>query len=86
MGREMADQNNYSEAVAEKIDKEIEAILRGAEKRATEIVTRRKDMLQKIAKILVEKETIEREEYEKIIGAKSQITNSKSQINSKTKR
>jgi len=61
-------QNNYSEAVAEKIDKEIEAILRGAEKRATEIVAKRRDMLEKIAKTLVEKETIEREEFEKIMG------------------
>ncbi|HLD70585.1 MAG TPA: ATP-dependent zinc metalloprotease FtsH [Negativicutes bacterium] len=67
-------QNNYSEAVAEKIDKEIEAILRGAEKRATEIVAKRRDMLEKIAKTLVEKETIEREEFEKIMGVK---TNSK---------
>ncbi len=61
-------QNNYSESVAEKIDKEIETILRGAEKRATEIVAKRKDMLEKIAKTLVEKETIEREEFEKIMG------------------
>ena len=64
-------ENNYSEAVAEKIDREMEAILRGAEKRATEIVAKRRDMLTKIAKTLVEKETIEREEFEKIIGVPS---------------
>lgn len=61
-------ENNYSEAVATKIDKEMEDILRGAEKRAAEIVLRRKDMLTKIAKTLVEKETIERDEFEKIIN------------------
>src|SRR3989338_5798474 len=64
-------ENNYSEAVAEKIDGEIEIILRGAEKRATEIVAKRRDMLAKIAKTLVEKETIERDEFEKIIGVPS---------------
>ncbi len=68
-----ASQNNYSEAVAEKIDKEIESILRSAEKRATEIVTRRRDVLEKIAKTLVEKETIEREEFEKIMGIKKAV-------------
>ncbi|MDO8530077.1 MAG: ATP-dependent zinc metalloprotease FtsH [bacterium] len=73
----MSSENNYSEAVAEKIDKEIEAILRGGEKQATEIVARRKDMLAKIAKTLIEKETIEREEFEKIIGIPSTKKNGK---------
>ena len=68
-------ENNYSEAVATKIDKEIEDILRGAEKRATEIVARRKDLLGKIAKTLIEKETIEREEFEKIIGVSANTKN-----------
>ena len=67
----MSPENNYSEAVAEKIDAEIEIILRGAEKRSAEIVAKRKDMLEKIAKTLIEKETIEREEFEKIIGIPS---------------
>ena len=68
LGREISDQHNYSEAVAEKIDKEIEGIIRSAEKRAAEIVARRRDLLEKIAKTLVEKETIEREEFEKLMG------------------
>lgn len=66
-GKEISEQRNYSEAVAEKIDKEIETIIRGAEKKATEIVARRKELLEKIAKTLVEKETIEREEFEKLM-------------------
>lgn len=74
MGKDISDQNNYSEAVAEKIDREIESIIKGAEKKAAEIVTRKKELLGKIAKTLVEKETIEREEFEKIMGAKPQIT------------
>ncbi|MBX4200800.1 ATP-dependent zinc metalloprotease FtsH [Candidatus Parcubacteria bacterium] len=71
MGKEISEQRNYSESVAEKIDQEIETIIRGAEKKAVEIVAKRRDMLEKIAKVLVERETIEREEFERIIGVKS---------------
>ncbi len=66
-------QNDYSEVVAEKIDKEIETIIKSAEKKAAEIVKNKKSLLEKIAKILIEKETIEREEFEKIIGVKNKI-------------
>jgi cell division protease FtsH len=86
LGKEISEQRNYSETVATKIDKEIETLLRSAEKRASEIVSKRKDMLIKIAKVLVEKETIEREEFEKIIGTKSQIAISKQQTNLKSKK
>ncbi len=86
-GKEISEQRNYSEAVATKIDKEIEEILRGAEKRATEILSKRRDMLEKIAKVLVEKETIEKEEFEKIMGnGKPQATNHKPQTNPKFKK
>ncbi len=68
LGREISEQRNYSEAVATKIDKEIEQIIRNAEKKATQIVAKKKDLLEKIAKTLVEKEIIEREEFEKIIN------------------
>lgn len=68
LGREISEQRNYSEAVAAKIDKEVEKIIKSAEKRAKDIVAKRKAMLDRIAKNLIEKETIERDEFEKIIG------------------
>jgi len=80
MGREIPDQKNYSEAVAEKIDKEIEGIIKSAEKKSTEIVSKKKDLLAKIAKTLIEKETIEREEFEKLMGTNSKIQSSKFKI------
>ena len=73
-GKEISDQKNYSEAIATRIDQEVEEIIRGAEKVAKEIVARRKSLLEKIAKTLIEKETIEREEFEKIIGIKQRET------------
>jgi len=72
-GREIADQRNYSEAVATKIDKEIESIIRAGEKKANEIVVKKKSVLEKIAKTLIEKEIIEREEFEELIGTKHSI-------------
>ena len=67
LGKEISEQRNYSEKVATKIDEEIEKIIRTAEKTAQSVLTKRKDLLDKIAKTLVEKETIEREDFEKLI-------------------
>ncbi|MDP2663978.1 MAG: ATP-dependent zinc metalloprotease FtsH [bacterium] len=70
LGREISEQRNYSEKVASQIDKEVEKFIREAEKKAKQILTKKKKLLGKIAKTLIEKETIEREEYERLIGHK----------------
>ena len=70
LGKEISEQRNYSEEVASKIDKEVEKIIREAEKTAQNVLIKRKNLLDKIAKTLVEKETIEREEFERIIKDK----------------
>jgi len=67
LGKEISEQRNYSEKVASTIDEEVDKFIRNAEKQATEILTKKKSVLDKIAGTLVEKETIEREEFEKII-------------------
>jgi len=68
LGKEISEQKNYSEKIAEKIDKEIDVIIRGAQKKAEIILIKHKNLLDKVAKDLIEKETIEREEFEKLIG------------------
>ncbi|MDO8660201.1 MAG: cell division protein FtsH, partial [Candidatus Parcubacteria bacterium] len=68
LGKEISEQRNYSEAIAFKIDKEVEKIIRTAEKTAQNILTKRKSLLDKVAKKLIEKETIEREDFEKLIN------------------
>lgn len=68
LGKEISEQRNYSESVATKIDVEVEKFIKLAEKTATEIVIKKKPLLTKIAKTLIEKETIEREEFEKLIN------------------
>jgi cell division protease FtsH len=59
---------NYSEATAIKIDEEVSKIILEAQKETNEILSKNRKVLDKIAKRLIEKETIEREEFEKIIG------------------
>jgi cell division protease FtsH len=59
---------NYSEDIAVQIDKEVERIILEAEKAAEKILQENKSVLEKIAKRLIEKETIEREEFEELIG------------------
>jgi len=68
LGRELGEQRNYSEEVAAKIDKEVALFIEDARKTAEEILTRKKSTLDKIAKTLIEKETIEKEEFEILIG------------------
>jgi cell division protease FtsH len=66
LGREISEQRDYSEAVAEKIDGEVRKIVGDAYERAKEILTQYRDRLDEVASHLMEFETISREEFEKI--------------------
>ncbi len=70
LGKEISEQRNYSEKIAEKIDNEVDIIIKGAQKQAEIILLKHKSLLDKIAKNLIEKEIIEREEFEKLIKSK----------------
>lgn len=67
LGREIATERNYSEETARLIDQEVKKLLDNAYKQAKEILTDRRKKLDEIAGILIEKETIEREEFEKLV-------------------
>lgn len=67
LGEEISEEKNYSEEVAAKIDREITKIIKKAEKKAKEVIANNKDKLEKLAKALIEKETIEKAEFEKIM-------------------
>jgi cell division protease FtsH len=67
LGREIHEQKNYSEEIAAKIDKEVAKIMRQGYERATEVLTLHKSKLDLIAKELIEKETLEQEEYTKLV-------------------
>jgi cell division protease FtsH len=64
LGREISEQRNYSDEVAAKIDAEVRSIIDNAFARAKEALTTHRDVLDRLAALLVEKETIEHEEFE----------------------
>ena len=75
LGKEISEQRTYSEEMATQIDKEIAKLIKIAQNKAQKILTRKRKLLDKIAKTLIEKETIERKEFEQIIGKKESLTN-----------
>ena len=68
LGREITEQRDYSEKTAEGIDKEVSNFLAEAEKRAKVIVDSHRQQLDDLVKELMEKETIEQEEIQRILG------------------
>jgi len=70
LGREIHEQRDYSEKVAEKIDEEITSFIKQGEAKAQKIVNEQKEQLEKIVMALLEKETLEKEEFEKLVGPK----------------
>jgi cell division protease FtsH len=68
LGREIAEQRNYSEQVAEEIDEEVQRIVGVAYGRAKAILTTYGEKLHAIAQRLIEVETIDREEFEAIMA------------------
>jgi len=74
LGREFETGRNYSEKVAAKIDKEVENFVKSAENQAKKILTKKKNLLEKIAQTLIKKETLEKEEFEELIGIKKAET------------
>lgn len=70
LGREIHEQRDYSEKVAELIDEEMSGFIELSRKKAEKILSEKNEYLEKIVEVLMEKETIEREEFEKIVGKK----------------
>ncbi len=66
LGREISEQRDYSESVAEKIDKEVRTLVNDAYNQAKSILTKYRKELDEIAIRLLEVETLSREEFEKI--------------------
>jgi cell division protease FtsH len=71
LGRDMAEDRNYSEDVAEKIDAEIRSIVDGRYQRATDLLTENREILDRISVALLEKETISSEELDRLIAGES---------------
>ena len=63
-------QKSYSEETAVKIDNEVSKFINQGKEAAEKIIRQQKKLMEKIAKVLIEKETIERDVFEDLIGLK----------------
>ena len=73
-------EKEYSESVSTKVDAEVSKIINEGIKRAEKVLIEHKDAFKAIALKLIEVETIEQEEYEKIIIAHGIVPKKKDDI------
>jgi len=71
LGKEFTEQRDYSEAVAEKIDIEVQELVSDAYQRALDILKKHRDVLEVLAEKLLEQETIDGKELDEIFPVPS---------------
>ncbi|MBP7060746.1 MAG: ATP-dependent zinc metalloprotease FtsH [Candidatus Moranbacteria bacterium] len=71
LGREMHEERNYSEKTAQDIDIEVTHLIDEAFRRATTILTEKRAILDTIAKTLLVKETLEKDEFARIVSGET---------------
>ena len=69
LGRDLAQGKDYSEETAGLIDEEVKRIVDTAYQRVTQILTDNSEKLHKVAAVLLEKEKIDGEEFDKIMNS-----------------
>ena len=75
LGRDISEDRNYSEEVAYAIDKEVKKIIDDCYERSKEILTEHRSMLDKIAEVLLEREVLDAEEFNKLIESEKEKEN-----------
>ncbi|PIP27875.1 MAG: cell division protein FtsH [Candidatus Moranbacteria bacterium CG23_combo_of_CG06-09_8_20_14_all_35_22] len=68
LGKEMHEEKNYSEKTAQDIDRQVSLFIENAYQVAKNILQDKKELLEKLSATLLEKETIEQEEFNEIMG------------------
>ncbi len=68
LGRDIHEQRDYSDKTAEEIDKEIIRLIEESKAKAKKIIDANKDKMDKMVAVLMEKETIEQDEIEELLG------------------
>ncbi len=73
LGREIHEQRDYSEKIAEKIDEEITGFIKQGIDKAEKIIKDESERLEKIVAALLAEETLEKDAFEAIVGAKPKL-------------
>src|SRR6516165_4045316 len=72
LGREFSAEPDYSDEIAREIDDEIRRIVESAHVQAKSILTQHQAALEKLAEILVKRETIERAQFEALLEGQTE--------------
>src|SRR5215218_1060906 len=72
LGREMSAEPDYSEEVAREIDDEIRRIIEDGHELAIRVLREHMDDLHRISHILIERETIDKDQFERLVGGESE--------------
>ncbi|RSL30052.1 ATP-dependent metallopeptidase FtsH/Yme1/Tma family protein [Salibacterium salarium] len=67
LGRDIQNEQNYSDAIAHEIDKEVQNIVNECYERCKQILTENKDKLEAVAAALLELETLDAEQIESLV-------------------
>ena len=73
LGREFSSEPDYSDEIAREIDDEVRRIIEGAHQRARTILGEQRERLDRISHILLRRETIEKEQFEKLLAGTSEL-------------
>jgi cell division protease FtsH len=72
LGREMSAEPDYSEEVAREIDEEIRRVIEDAHEKAVRVLTQHMNVLHQISAILIERETIDRDQFERLLAGEAE--------------
>jgi cell division protease FtsH len=72
LGREFSSEPDYSDEIAREIDDEIRRMVEMAHVQAREILTERRESLERLSEILIKRETIEREQFEALLDGQTE--------------
>ncbi len=72
LGREFSSEPDYSDEIAREIDDEIRRVVESSHVQAKSILTERQGSLEKLAEILIKRETIEREQFEALLEGQTE--------------
>jgi cell division protease FtsH len=72
LGREMGAEPDYSEEIAREIDDEIRRVIEEAHSSAKQLLKQHVDELHRISLILIERETIDKDQFERLLAGDSE--------------
>jgi cell division protease FtsH len=72
LGREFSAEPDYSDEIAREIDDEIRRIVEEAHQTAKDVLTEHREAIDRISKMLLERETIDSEQFEQLLAGKSE--------------